>query len=533
MRSYLIFALLLFLSYSLSAQTFLVNEEFNSGTTAPSGWTFTSIAAGSSSVSNYGQSGPSINFNDVNDRVVTPTFSGADQLSFWVKSSSGTPPASDYIRAEALVSGVWTSLGDFQYYTTARTVFTTLPAGSTQVRLTSFGSSENAYVDDLKIRSATACTTGSLYIAGIMADACGGDEGYDEWSLIVNQGPAMNVSDLEYHLPDGGNAGVSTGTTYCGTASNAPCNAYFTANTNSYIANLNSVAGCTIFAAPPGNVIPSGANFMIFHGRDPNLSTYDFNDLCGQTIYALFTYNTNDNNGRLGNRDAGCSGNNCPRRVAVRNLATGCYDENGYDRGILGSPSGSYVEFDFPGDAPGYQTSSCNTFTPLPVKWLYLNASSASSYCTFEWACTETQDLSYYALEASADGIHFQTIEYYYTDAATLSAQVNQALAPMARYFRVAAIEKDGKAHYSPIATCGDSEQLIKLYSPEANVIEINNFSSVEGMITLFNLEGVAMGTYLIEPNSVKQINLSSGLILYHLHHLQNLSAGKLQVGQD
>ena len=69
-------------------QTYLINEGFAGGTTAPTGWTFASIGDTYTSAGNFGASSPSLKMDATGDAVETTTFSSPDQLSFWIKGQS-------------------------------------------------------------------------------------------------------------------------------------------------------------------------------------------------------------------------------------------------------------------------------------------------------------------------------------------------------------------------------------------------------------------------------------------------------------
>jgi len=69
-------------------QTYLINEGFTGGTTAPTGWTFTNIGGTYTSSGNYGTASPSLKMDATGDAIETTTFSSPDQLSFWIKGQS-------------------------------------------------------------------------------------------------------------------------------------------------------------------------------------------------------------------------------------------------------------------------------------------------------------------------------------------------------------------------------------------------------------------------------------------------------------
>ncbi len=63
-------------------------EEFNNGTTPPAGWTFSGINSTYTSSGNYGNSSPSVKFDNSNDQIITANVSSPALLQFWIKGNS-------------------------------------------------------------------------------------------------------------------------------------------------------------------------------------------------------------------------------------------------------------------------------------------------------------------------------------------------------------------------------------------------------------------------------------------------------------
>ncbi|HEU4717326.1 MAG TPA: hypothetical protein VFU15_05825 [Bacteroidia bacterium] len=417
-----------------NAQAFLIDEEFNAAPAAPAGWTFTSISSTYTSSANYGRSSPSVKFDGSGEIALSPAWSGsADEVTFFTRGNGSTPTTDNFL-IEGWNGSSWTTVGRAYPQTTAKVFVFPLASNVTRLRFTYTKVVANCAFDDVKVRAAGFCS-GQLSITGIMADACGSDEGYDEFVSCANGGPAMNLSDLEITFSDVGSNG---GCTYCGTTGN-PCDNFFVNNaaTNTYIASLNTMAGCgTLFMAPPGNVIPAGGNFIVFAGAPPTY-TYNFSNLCstGLTYYAVFANNTSDNNGRFGNNGA-CTGQACPRDAMLRNNATGCVDTNYYNRGAIPNNNGEMAYFGSAGHSATYINTGCTTFTVLPIELSVFSGEVQGGSVVLSWTTESENNNSFFTVErAGADGnftaigtvngsgTTSQPVEYEFTDVTPLPGQ--------------------------------------------------------------------------------------------------------------
>lgn len=431
---------------------FLIEEEFNAGT-GTAGWSFTSIGT-TTTLQNVGKSSPALTFNATNDQIVSPVFSGADQLTFIMICSGGTN-ATDNMKVEGL-NGTWSVLANVKPHPTARVNCITIPAGVTQIRLTcTMGSSGNMYVDDVTVRQSGACssTSNKPYITGINVDACSsGCEGHDEFFTIKNGNAALNMSDIEISYP---NAGTSP-STWCGN-STTPCDMFIAANPTE-VAALNTLAGCTVFLS--STTIPANANILIFNGN-PQQQRTNFSGLCssGKTYYALFANNTNTSssdgcNGRFGNRNTGCS--DCYRGLFLRDRSTGCDDTVSYDQSLINGNDGAMALYNSQGAAALYSSSATSTcaFTVLPVKITAFYVITGMQSNTLAWETEGDQSIKSYAIEKSPDGDKFYQAgevssqrgitksSYRFTDPETQS---------MNCYYRLRSADIDGSETYSNI----------------------------------------------------------------------------------
>lgn len=461
--------------FSAGFAQFLIEEEFNAGT-GTAGWSFTSIGT-TTTLQNVGKSSPALTFNATNDQVVSPAFSGADQLTFIMICSGGTN-ATDNMKVEGL-SGTWSLLANVKPHSTARVNCITIPPGVTQIRLTcTMGSSGNMYVDDITIRQSGACSPASNkpYITGINVDACSsGCEGHDEFFTIKNGNATLNMSDIEISYP---NAGTSP-STWCGN-STTPCDMFIAANATE-VAALNALAGCTVFYS--STTIPANANILIFNGN-PQQQRTNFSGLCasGKTYYALFANNTNTSssdgcNGRFGNRNTGCS--DCYRGLFLRDRSNGCNDTASYDQSQINGNDGAMALFNSQGASalyPGSAASTC-AFTVLPLKITAFYVITGMRSNTLAWETAGDESIKSYAIEKSLNGGEFYQAgevssqrgstksSYRFTDPETQS---------MNCYYRLRSEDIDGSEVYSTIIFAMKEQLAGTVITQDENMIYVH-----------------------------------------------------------
>lgn len=144
-------------TFGTSGVSATLSEGFINGTTAPSGWTFTSISGTYTTSGNYGASSPSIRFDASNDRVQTSTLSGAaTSLSFWIKGQGAT---GSYLLVEGYNGSTWSTIDNIllTFITSGTTKTYTsvtspaLPSNLVQFRFTYTAGNGNLAFDDVSI----------------------------------------------------------------------------------------------------------------------------------------------------------------------------------------------------------------------------------------------------------------------------------------------------------------------------------------------------------------------------------------------
>jgi len=147
----------LYQTFSISGGSSTLTEGFNSGTTAPAGWTFTNIGATYTSTGNYGTASPSLKLDATGDAVETSTLaSAATQLSFWCKGQSTNTESA--LLVEGFNGTSWVTIDNFNPLPTSATTKTysttsspALAAGFVKFRFSYSKSTGNFALDDVSI----------------------------------------------------------------------------------------------------------------------------------------------------------------------------------------------------------------------------------------------------------------------------------------------------------------------------------------------------------------------------------------------
>lgn len=133
----------------------LISEGFSGGTTPGSGWTFSGIDTSYTSTGNYGVAAPSIGFNNDGEYIVSPSFSNAYTLSFWIKGE-GTIGGNSSLTIECLSDGLWSNLDTITNLPTSGTVESyALSSATTQIKFVYKKDKGNLALDDFVV-SATS-----------------------------------------------------------------------------------------------------------------------------------------------------------------------------------------------------------------------------------------------------------------------------------------------------------------------------------------------------------------------------------------
>ncbi len=324
----------------------------------------------------------------------------------------------------------------------------------------------------------SGCAVNGPQITSILFNSCNGNnEGTDEIFTFTTGTTPINIDDIliEYPFYD-----------YC----NSGCGSNTNINNPTYITNLNTLAGCTVFAyADP---IPAGSDVMVFTGSSPS-TVLDYSAQCGSSnlpIYVIFNNNTNIS-GRFGNNAI---------RTLIVSFGGGLTDTVTYDANVQADTDGSTVNFDAAGNPTYFFSNDC--VYPLPIELLYFKAEIKDNYTKLKWATTTERNNNYFNIQKSLNGYDFseigningagnstQIINYIFTEDIKL-----EGLA----YYRLKQVDYNGNISYSPIIKSTNSTSLIYYNN---NQIHFNMSNSQ--VVNFYNLNGQLIKSKSIDHNQI------------------------------
>ncbi len=525
--------LLLFVAFfavtcKLQAQAIVVEQEFDSGTTPPTGWSFTSIGGTGTSVSQFGKSSPSLQMDATGDRITSAAITAgtANTINFWARSTSSTPGAGDLFTVQYSNDGGtnWTncSPATFTFNTTARMFEATFPSTANRVRVTFTRSSANAYIDDFTLlnKTITCTTTSFLWFTSIIYNSCAAAgnnfEGLDEVVTFQNGATDLSVADLEINLPQV--AGTGLGTTICGNTT-TPCNSFFITNssTAAYIASLNSASGCSgFFLAPPSGTIPANGRVMIFMGVPSTPATYSFSTLCasGGNYYCVFVNNSNTGP-RYGNSSTD------PRYTSLRNRSTGCLVERSFIASSGSGADGDIAAFNPTSTAVSYTTyASCAGYAVLPITLTDFYAKPNQNSVQLNWHIETELNVDHYIIERSNDGLNFAPVSTIKSSAETNGyANLNYSSIDYTpkngiNYYRLVNVDKDGSVNYNKTILVNFNQTYsadVWVNQTETDIVVSHKTSFANKTFYLMDISGKKIGEYK---------NLNNGLNYFTINKL-------------
>jgi hypothetical protein len=417
---------------------------------------------------------------------------------------TGTPVnATAYTSNTTFGSGATIGAGQFVVFNGSTTSFTVtgLTANTTyyvavfEFNMTSSNCDESYNTSPLTYNFTTLNNCSTPQIRSLLADACSSQEGLDELVLIENGSNPLNISDISLAFPAGG--------TYC----NSGCGTNTLGNNPAYITQLNTLAGCPLFAyADP---IPAGATIIVFTGQTPSY-VFDYSTQCPSTevFYAIFCNNTSTS-GRFAN-----SGN-AGTRTLTANFA-GTTESVTYTPNLLGS-NGSFVDFDDAGN-PTYRTEA-NCIYPLGVELVNFNAAKMDQKVLLSWATLVENNSGHFNILRSTDGKSFDVIgklfaqgishtitNYSFEDGSTVNGLA---------YYQLEQIDRNGERQYSKqIAVDMNFNEIVARYH-EGN-IQFNEVLLPGETVSVYTSTGQVIFTQEITTvSSTLEVGLSQGV--YHL----------------
>jgi len=331
----------------------------------------------------------------------------------------------------------------------------------------------------------TGCVSTDPLIQSILYNACGSSEGTDEIVYFTTGTDPLSIDDITINYPN---------QTYCNTCSGVSGTVDGgNLNNSTYVNDLNTTAGCTIFAyADP---IPANSDVMIFTGNPPS-TVLDYSSQCGSSnlpVYVIF----NDNSSTTGR-----FANSATRDLTI-DFGNGTSETVTYD-GSQQSGDGATANYDANGNV-SYATSTDCVY-PLPIKLgqFYLNQSDQN--ITIYWTTLSETNCDYFEVQKSMDGINFTTIgkvigsgnttheiRYRFTDYELTDGTV---------YYRLKQFDFDGKYDFSFTITTNNSSNSI-FYSTENIYFNLNDAKPNQSYrVNIYNLSGQLINTTFTNGNN-------------------------------
>ncbi len=502
-------------NFKLAGQTILIEEEFNGGTTAPAGWSFTGITTTGTSVSTFGKTSPSLVMDNSTDAITSATFAPGtvNALTFWARSVTNVTLSTNlYFIVEFLADdGSGTNSYDwfggtpstFTFNTTARMFKSEIDASAIQVRISykKFGG-VNAYIDDFTLLNNTStCTTSSfLWFTSVVFNSCSSSEGTDEFLSFQNGSTALSVADLEINVPTVGGTGL--GTTICGNTT-APCDQFFIsdATTAAYVTALNAATGCTgFFLEPPSGTIPANGKAIVFMGTATTPTSYDFSSLCasGGNYYCVFVNNTNTTD-RYDNLSTGSI------YTTIRNRSTGCSVERSLIPSSGTGSDGDMVLFNASGASSYTVYAGCSGFSALPITLTDFYAKPNQNSIQLNWHIETEINVSHYIIERSNDGLNFTPVSTVKSIAETNGyvnlnySTIDYAPKNGINYYRLVNVDKDGSTNYNKTILVNFNQTHsadVWINQTETDIVVSHETSFANKTFYLMDINGKKIGEY-------------------------------------
>lgn len=331
----------------------------------------------------------------------------------------------------------------------------------------------------------TGCVSTDPLIQSILYNACGSNEGTDEIVYFTTGTDPLSIDDITISYPNQTYCNTCSGVSGAGDGGNL--------NNPTYVNNLNTMAGCTVFAyADP---IPANSEVMIFTGNPPS-TVLDYSSQCGSSnlpVYVIF----NDNSSTTGRFS-----NSATRSLTI-DFGNGTSQTVTYD-GSQQSGDGATANYDANGNATYFQSTNCVYPLPIELGQFYLNQTDNNT--TIYWTTLSETNCDFFEVQKSIDGINFTTIgkvmgsgnssheiRYHFTDYELTEGTV---------YYRLKQFDFDGKYDFSyPITTNNSSNSIF--YSTENIYFNLNSAKPNQSyQVNIFNLSGQLINTTFTNGNN-------------------------------
>ncbi len=349
----------------------------------------------------------------------------------------------------------------------------------------------------------TGCTITTPQITSILYNSCNGsNEGIDEIVTFTTGSDAVPVDSLVIDYP-------GTAPTYC----NVGCGANTNGNNTTYVNQLNTLAGCTVFAyADP---IPPNSDVMVFTGNPPS-TVLDYSSQCGSAnlpVYVVFNNNTNTT-GRF------CNACTDPRTLII-SFGSGNADTVSYIATSQPVTDGATVNFDADGNPTYFISNNCVYPLPITLGDFYLESSNNKT--EIFWSTLSENNCDYFEIQKSTDGVNFYAIGAVLGNGNS-SKLINYSFIDYREntsitYYRLKQYDFDGKYQYSYTISTYFNSTNVFYHSNQLNINLDNAKPNQTYLVNIYDLNGKVVKTFYTNGNEV--INWSyKGLFIISIPEL-------------
>jgi len=327
----------------------------------------------------------------------------------------------------------------------------------------------------------TGCASSTPQITSILYNSCNGsNEGTDEIFTFTTGTDPIDIDDILIEYPNGDD--------FC---NGGPCPGNENINNPTYVNDLNTMAGCTVFAY--ANPIPPNSDVMVFTGNPPS-TVLDYSSQCGAAnlpVYVIFNTNTST---------AGRFSNSAVRTLIV-SFGGGMSDTVTYDGSAQASTDGATVNFDAPGNPSYFISTDC--VYPLPVDLLYFNGSIKNDITTINWETGSERNNNYFKIEKSINGYDYTEIGFInghnnLTNSNKYNFIDKQSTTFNTTYYRLKQYDYDEKMRTSyPIQA---SNQALDVYYHNNKIITKSKSHKLQ-TLNIYNISGQLIHTQYIHNN--------------------------------
>ncbi len=244
-------------------------------------------------------------------------------------------------------------------------------------------------------------------LRGAMINACGTNEGPNEFISFKTGTNALNVNNLVFSYASSANPPFSASATMYINGSVA----------STYVAKPSTItlSGCGIITVvSAGQTIPANSNVVLIYSTT-SLTTFDLSNQClGGSVYVLFV-NPTTITGATGFVATGNFANTSTRYLNISSTAAPCSSANNgvsYSNGWASNIDGNAASWDASGTV-SYVNGGCSSIplaAPLPITYSSFAARYDNKKVTISWATSLEVNNHYFAVEYSNNGNDFEDI---------------------------------------------------------------------------------------------------------------------------